>query len=150
MLNKDMKVVTCPCPCCRREYLKILDDTDYLKTTKQYHYKSVIAKLNFSNQYFYLVEPMEIFTVTCKRQICKKDGLFYIEEDLFRMFNVIVNLLIPIYESNAYKEPLNLYCYKHEKDDKVTIILKLVLSDKLRWLNFVEAFFQFRRPRIDK
>jgi hypothetical protein len=55
---------------------------------------------------------MQIFTLTTKTNLYYEDGTFYSESQWFKRMKIIVDLLVPIYESDEYKDPLILYVHQ--------------------------------------
>ena len=72
LINHKQGIVKCPV--CRREYYRTLYDNILLKDTISYDYKSIICKVHFKNNLIWTaIEPMQLFSFTCKSHICKDD-----------------------------------------------------------------------------
>ena len=114
------------CPVCRREYYKTLYDNILLKDTVSYDYKSMICKVHFKNNVIWTaIEPMQLFSFTCKSHIYKNNKHINFNEDWYRRIRVIVSLLSPIYRSKEYLNPLVLWIHK---DTNKTVKLKSTLD----------------------
>jgi hypothetical protein len=104
------------CPVCKREYMKY-NSKELLHCTKFFDYSNIICKCVFQNSIkIAFIEPMQIFTLTTKTNLYFKDGTFYSESQWFKRMKIIVDLLIPIYESDEYKDPLILYVHQESAD----------------------------------
>ena len=124
LINHKQRIVKCPV--CRREYYRTLYDNILLKDTISYDYKSIICKVHFKNNLIWTaIEPMQLFSFTCKSHICKDNRHISYNKDWHRRIRVIVSLLSPIYESKEYLNPLVLWIYK---DTNNTIKLKSTLD----------------------
>ena len=119
------------CPICKREYFKTYYDNILLPNTKGYDYKSIICKVHFKNNTTWAsIEPMQIFTFTCKNHIHKQDGLILYDAQWFKRMRIIVSLLVQIYESTQYQESLNLWVYK-DGVDSITLKTKINRTQEL-------------------